>query len=120
MKNEKIYLFVDDYGDMLAQVNQMELVSFEQDGGYQGEYCAIITDGKRLFYYIDSYGSCSGCDWLEDMGNNYSILKDNKRYAVELKEAINFCGGLKPTYIVPKDKPLKIKTKGEYEGFEVL
>jgi hypothetical protein len=121
-EENKTHLFVDNYGEMLAQVNGMELVSFETDGGYQGDYCAILTDGERLFYYIDSYGSCGGCDWLEDVetGRELDTQKGEKRYAVEYKEALDFCGGLKPKYIVPKNMPLEIKNGGEYEGFEII
>jgi hypothetical protein len=121
----KTHLFVDNYGELLAQVNGYDLVSFEEDGGYQGEYCAVLTDGKRLFYFISSYGSCSGCDWLEDNGAFYQIsdelnkAKGKKRYAVGYKRALEFCGGIKPEYIVPRNNPLKIKNKGESNGFEI-
>lgn len=102
----------ENYGEVLAAVNNMELVSFEEDGGYQGEYLAVLKDDDRLFYYIDSYGSCSGCDWLED-------VKDWETNEVPYKEAVEYCGDLKPRYIVPADKPLTIVSKGEYEGWEV-
>ncbi len=122
----KTHLFVDNYGELLAQVNDMELVSFEDDGGYQGDYCAVLSDGERLFYYVDSYGSCSGCDWLEDKGASYQISdeldkeKGDKSYAVLYTEAVEFCGGIKPKYIVPKTSPMTIVNKGEYEGFDLL
>lgn len=114
----KTHLYVDDYGELLAQVNDMELVSFETDNGYQGEYCAVLTDGKRLFYYVDFYGSCSGCDWLEDENNHESNNK-GKKYQVLYKNALDYCGGIKPKYIVPKSSPMKVINKGEYNGFEI-
>lgn len=98
MEENKTHLFVDDYGELFAQVNGLELVSFEEDGGYQGDYCVVLKDDERLFYYVDSYGSCSGCDWLEDQGASYQIsgelnkAKGDKHYAVEYKEALDFCG----------------------------
>lgn len=125
-EENKTHLFVDNYGEVLAQVNDMKLVSFEEDGGYQGEYCVVLKDGDRLFYFIDSYGSCSGCDWLEDVGASYKISKElndqkgDKMYAVEYKEALDYCGGLKPKYIVPLSAPMIVKNKGEYKGFELL
>ena len=120
MTNEdKTHLFVDNYGEMLAQVNDMELVSFEDDGGYQGDYCAILTDGERLFYYIGQYGSCSGCDWLEDNGRYYPDEKYGKNYGILYKDALDYCGEIDPEYIVPKNFPLKVLNKGEYEGFEL-
>jgi hypothetical protein len=36
------------------------------------------------------------------------------------KEALEYCGEIKPKYIVPKDKPLKVVNKGEYNGFEII
>lgn len=116
---ENQHLFVDNYGELLAQVNDMELVSFETDNGYQGDYCAVLTDGERLFYYVDSYGSCSGCDWLEDEDGYSSDEKYGKYYKVKYKNALDYCGGIKPKYIVPKDTPLKVINKGEYNGFDL-
>jgi hypothetical protein len=113
MKQEEITKFkADDYGDVLAFVNTLELVSFEDDGGYQGTYMAILTDGERLFYYFGYYGSCSGCDWLED-------VRDWKTGEVDYKEAVNYCADMKPKFIVPKDKPLNVKINDEHSGFTV-
>jgi hypothetical protein len=104
---------VENYGELLAAVNNMDLVSFEEDGGYQGEYLAVLKDGDRLFYYIDGYGSCSGCDWLEDN-------QDWDTGEIPYKAALDYCGGLKPKYIVPVDKPLNFKSLGEYRGWELV
>jgi len=121
MEKDNKNLFVDDYGELLAQVNGYDLVSFDTDNGYQGKYCAVLTDGERLFYYIDDYGSCSGCDWLEgeDMKSYDLGIKNNleKHYAVDYKQALEYCGGIKPMYIVPKNKPLKVVNLGRYNGF---
>lgn len=116
MKKEKTTLKVKNYGEVLAQVNDLELVSFEEDGGYQGEYLAVLKDSYRLFYYIDSYGSCSGCDWLED---ECKYNCDGEYHIVSYKSALDYCGELKPKYIVPLENPLTFVSKGEYEGFEL-
>jgi len=122
--NNKTHLFVDNYGEMLAQVNDMELISFKEDGGYQGDYVAVLLDKDRLFYFMDSYGSCSSCDWLEDKGSKATFETDNekgkKRYAVLYKDALEFCGELKPKYIVPKSKPLEVVNNGKYSGFNIF
>jgi hypothetical protein len=103
----------------------MELIKFEEDGGYQGQYIAVLKDKletlqfdengdeiiiERLFYFIGSYGSCSGCDWLQD-------VIDWDTGEISYKEALDYCADLKPRYIVPIDKPLNIKNLGEYNGF---
>ncbi len=103
---------VSNYGEVLAQVNNLDLVSFEEDGGYQGNYCAVLSDDERLFYYVDSYGSCSGCDWLED-------ARIDGTDEIPYKEALDYCQDLKPKFVVPKNMPLEVTSLGEYEGFSL-
>jgi len=101
----------NNYGEVLAVLNDLELVSYEEDGGYQGEYKVILTDGNRDFYFFGSYGSCSGCDWLED-------VRDWDNDTVPYKLAKETYGDLKPTYIVPKNMKLKFN-KEAYDGFKL-
>lgn len=126
-KDEQPYIFVKNYGDMLAQINGMELVEFREDGGYQGEYCAVLkaeaTDDyygehapERLYYFFGNYGSCSGCDWLQSEGEWVYDDADDERYKVEYKTALEFAQQSKPTYIVPASMPLEF-TSEEYYGF---
>ena len=102
----------ENYGEVLAAVNNMELISFNEDGGYQGDYLVVLKDDNRLFYYIDSYGSCSGCDWLED-------VRDWETREIPYKEALDYCSGIKPKYIVPVEKPLEFVSSGSYGGWEL-
>lgn len=128
-KDEQPYIFVESYGDLLAQINGMELVEFCEDGGYQGEYCAIlkaeaddIYEGnapERLYYFFGNYGSCSGCDWLQSEGEGVYDDKDGTyKYKVEYKAALEFAQQSKPTYIVPASMPLELECE-EYEGFRL-
>lgn len=107
MSKEVTKIKVTDYGDMLATVNDLELVSYEEAGDYQGEYLAVLKDKNRLFYYSGSFGSCSGCDWLEDE-------RDYTDGTVEYKKAVEYCGDIKPMYIVPLDRPLQFKNENYY------
>jgi len=109
---------VKDYGDMICQINDLELVDYQTDGGYQGDYLVIGKDveNKRLFYYVGSYGSCSWCDWLE--AENLGDYSSEDGYIVKYKDALEFCGGIKPKFIVPEKAPLKIEF-GKYEGFTI-
>jgi hypothetical protein len=104
---------VEDYGDMFAKLNDMELVSYETDGGYQGEYKIILLDKKtdRLFYYFDYYGSCSGCDWLE-------AEKDWDTGEIDYKKALDYVQQIKPKYITPSSIKLDFEGK-EYDGFKI-
>lgn len=107
VSNSKIK--VESYGDLLAKVKGLELVSYDEDGGYQGEYMAVLKDDNRLFYYTGYYGSCSGCDFLED-------VRDWNTGEVEYKEALGYCEQVTLKYIVPISQPLEF-TKSEYQGF---
>lgn len=118
MENKPAAITVKNYGDMLAQINDMELVRFEEDGGYQGKYCAVLKNDVKLYYYIGSYGSCSGCDWLESEGHRIYVSGPDE-FSVPYGMALEFCGGIKPEYIVPLDMPLKVENLGRNEGFKI-
>jgi hypothetical protein len=111
MTEKKQSFPAENYGEVIAIINGLNLISFEEDGGYAGDYLAILSDGERLFYYIDAYGSCPGCDWLEDV-KNYTD-------EVPYEEAVNYVGDLKPKYIVPVNMPLKFESMGEYGGWKL-
>jgi hypothetical protein len=102
----------DNYGDVLAAVHGLELVSFEQTGDYHGKYLAVLKDTNRLFYYIGAYGSCSVCDWLEEQ-------RDWDTNEISLKAALDYCADIKPKYIVPLNKPLEFE-KTDDEMWEIV
>ena len=56
---------VENYADVLAVGTGREPVAYQEYGSYQGDYLAILKDEENLYVYKGSYGSCSGCDWLE-------------------------------------------------------
>lgn len=88
---------VENYGQMLATINDLAPVTYEEFGSYQGDYVAINADDKRFFAYVGSFGSCSGCDWLE-------AERDWNDDTVGYKEAVEYCGDLPPKLILPKRK----------------
>lgn len=97
---------VNNYGEVLALVNQMHLLEYIEKGSYQGDYLAILLDEDSLYFFADSFGSCSGCDWLESVSIGDS--KD-KRYNISLKSALDYTSGIKPKWIIPKDDKDLIK-----------
>lgn len=56
---------VTNYGDMLSQVTGKPCIDFICFGSYQGEWVALLDSGEDVELWKGSYGSCSGCDWLE-------------------------------------------------------
>lgn len=127
---EQPFIFVDDYGELLAQVNDMELVEYKEKGSYQGEYYAILkapaTDDvckipERLYYYFGYYGSCSGCDWLESEDEkNYGAgdTDTDKRYKIRYTAALEYAQQSKPVFITPATVKLKIEAKDDWDEFE--
>ncbi len=83
MNKEQTKIKVEDYGDMFAKVKDMRLVKFEYFGSYQGQYLVVLEDDGWLYFYIGSYGSCSGCDWLE--------AERDFEGEVNYKEALEYC-----------------------------
>lgn len=53
------------YGDIINSFGY-EVVIEKDFGDYQGDFCYILKDGNRIGYLIVGYGSCSGCDALQD------------------------------------------------------
>lgn len=85
---------VSDYGDMFAKVLNMDLIHYSEYGSYSGSWIGILRDRDKVFIYIDYYGSCSGCDWLE-------AEKSWETGEVDAKNAIQYVGDVKPMLILP-------------------
>ncbi len=85
----------NNYGDLLAQVLNMELLDFQTYGSYQGHYLAVLKEDERVHFYIGYYGSCSGCDWLE-------AEIDYADGTIDYKEALDYCNSQSPArFILP-------------------
>lgn len=54
-----------NYGEFLAKALGGILISYKEHGSYQGDYVAVIEKDHDWHIYRGSYGSCSGCDWLD-------------------------------------------------------
>ena len=85
---------VEDYGDMLAKIFDMELVTIQYYGLFDGDYLVVLNDKGIYKFYIDAFGSCSGCDWLED--------KRNDAHEVNYLEALEYCQQVKLKFAIPQ------------------
>lgn len=116
---------VSNYGDMLAKLLNMELLTYKQFGNYRGEYVAILKDSERIFYFIDKFGSCGGCDWLESESTEweYDTETEETIYKIDFKIALEYAIQSKPKYILPdfypqlnfEDNSNKVIIKEKYE-----
>lgn len=72
-----------------------EILAWEVFGSWQGDYAAIVEKDDRLGFVVIGYGSCSGCDSLQDVGwyffgydeeNNENAIKKDKQLRALIKE----------------------------------
>lgn len=59
---------IENYGEIIAHFTKKKLLAYVEFGSYQGEYITVIDDGDNVLLYKGYYGSCSGCDWLQNEG----------------------------------------------------
>lgn len=99
VKEEQTKIQVDNYGDMLAKIFDMDLVLYVELGSYQGTYIAVLNNNGIYNFYMDYYGSCSGCDWLEaEAEKNYETYGKE----VDYKAALEFCQQINLKFAMPK------------------
>ena len=83
--------YFQDY-TIVALVKKQEVVFFERFGMYQGDWLCVAKDKNNYYFYKGWYGSCVGCDPLEDI--KFKIEKKNLKTAIkfvkELEEDENF------------------------------
>lgn len=116
---------VHGYGDMFAQVKDMELIHYEEFGSYQGDYIVICRDKTetyggdrdRVFIWTGGYGSCSGCDWLE-AELEYEGEDYNKR-VVGYAKAVEYCN-VQPYLILPTAQVNHLDAQGVRDLFKGL
>jgi len=83
----------NDYVEIMAEAcveNGLKdvVINYDIIGDYQGDYDMEVEGtfkGKKvIFFYRQSYGSCSYCDWLESSGSE-KVLKE---YIKEVKHIL--------------------------------
>jgi hypothetical protein len=67
------------------------VLSEYHDDDYQGDMYAVLTDREHFWLWRDSFGTCSGCDGLQDSnGQEYiaaTLAEGNTRRFESLQEA---------------------------------
>jgi hypothetical protein len=60
-----------DYTTMIERLHPHVKWQFEEDQDYQGDFFGCGHDIDNNFYFIQgSFGSCSGCDWLQGISTD--------------------------------------------------
>lgn len=64
-KKKEFSIMINNYGELIAKSIKGTLWSYQEYGSYQGDYIAVLYKDSSLYIYKGSYGSCSGCDFLQ-------------------------------------------------------
>lgn len=112
---KKVFVKVEHYGDVLAAGLGMKLVAYKEYGSYQGDYIAVLEKDETVYVFKGSYGSCSGCDWLESEMNHYA--EDGKNIPEEkVREYVDSPDG-KPFLTIPKKDLARIAKAKDIQAF---
>ena len=58
----------------LIELGAGAVVVTEMIGDYQGDYHFLVKDGENYAHVVTGYGSCSGCDALQDCEESFSKI----------------------------------------------
>lgn len=84
---------ISDNYDMLVDSFGIESLIHVDDDDYQGSTYILLRDGNRYGILIFGWGSCSGCDTLQDITDNRNkiqVLKDLNEYRDEMYDSITW------------------------------
>jgi len=73
-----------NYGGWIELQHPDKKWFYNQGGSYQGEWVALGVSNDGFFFHQGSYGSCSGCDWLEGLSDK----EDAINFLNEMKKII--------------------------------
>lgn len=103
---------LENYGEVLATGFKKTLLAYETYGDYQGDYIAVLSgENGQIEVYKGGYGSCSGCDWLEDRTGYGS---DRGLSDEDIEE---YCKDEKPFLVMSKERVGKIGKAEELKAF---
>ena len=92
-----------DYGDFVKIQYPRKKWFVARSGDYQGEWVALGI-GNGFWFHKGSYGSCSGCDWLQGI--------ESKEGAIEFLKAMKTIVKIGTTWNKAKQYLIKEKANG--------
>ncbi len=66
---------VNGYTDFIELFHNDKTWFTTEEGDYQGEWYALGEKEGVYYYHQGSYGSCSGCDWLQGISGDETALE---------------------------------------------
>jgi len=74
-----------DYKDIIKILHPHIVWFYEEDDDYQGDFFCCGYDKNNNWYFIQgSFGSCSGCDWLQSL----ETIKEAKEFLNHFKKTV--------------------------------
>ncbi len=71
-----------EYGTLARYLfNDVNWFFDKQEGSYQGDWYMVGKKGEDYYFFTMSYGSCSGCDWIEALsyGSEFNDNGDKRK-----------------------------------------
>jgi len=75
----------------LLELCGAKVIAFETFGDYQGTWIAKVKYNDKIGYVEGSYGSCSGCDSLQDILMNHNSTGDTYHWFEPENTNCNSC-----------------------------
>lgn len=123
----KIY----NYADVIGIATDETPVAYEEYGSYQGDFLAVTKTANELHIWKGGFGSCTGCDWLENERSHHDddwiltkekaeeFLESDKPFlslSIETAKEMLKQGTIES--IFPANTRVEIE-KGNYEGGKI-
>lgn len=58
-----------NYEEVISKGKEQKSIFYKEYGSFTGDFLLITENGNQVFIYKGSYGSCAGCDELENFQN---------------------------------------------------
>jgi hypothetical protein len=103
-----------NYSSIIEFLHPDKIWLYAEDGDYQGNLYAVGYDQKGKFYFIQgSFGSCSGCDWLQSIDTEEEAIKLLNYYKKDVIEKPNIDEMI--TYLKETTGNISFDDKGSVE-----
>lgn len=86
---------LDEYADYDTGLKKLgyEIHAWETFGDWQGDYVAVISRDGKIGFVVIGFGSCSGCDALQDCdwhGMSYRGAADIEKSDKKIRDLFNW------------------------------
>jgi len=92
---------------------KVKIIAEYMEDNYQGECSALLFVDNKYFLWRDSFGSCSGCDGLEDE-NGYEYIEDTMTSVKEfdkLESVIDYLSSKDRDFLYSDEVSNELKSK---------